>query len=81
MKTFIFKVALEPDAEGWHVHCPALAKYGTATWGETKDKALHNIQEVIEMIVQELLEEGTPIPEEPRGEVTVSEEPVVAVTV
>lgn len=45
-------MALEPDAEGWHAHCPTLDKYGAATWGETKDKALHNIQEVIEMIVR-----------------------------
>jgi len=81
VKTYIFKVVLEPDGEGWHVYSPALDKYGAATWGETKEKAVRHIQEVIEMIVEELLEEGTPIPEEPREAVTVSEEPVVTVTV
>lgn len=80
MKTYVFKVVLEPDAEGWHVHCPALDKFGAATWGETKEKALRNIQEVIEMVVEELAEEGTAIPEEPHSEVTVSEEPLVTVT-
>ena len=80
MKTYIFKVVLEPDAEGWHVSCPALRPYAAATWGSTQEEALKHIKEVIEMIVEELQEEGTPIPEEPREEVIVSPESWISVT-
>lgn len=65
MKTYLFKVVLEPDAEGWHVYCPVLRPYAAATWGKTQEEALTHIKEVIEMIVEELQEEGTPIPEAP----------------
>lgn len=80
MKTYVFKVVMEPDAEGWHVRCPALAPHGAATWGKTKEEALQHIREVVEMILEELAEEGAPVPEEPHGAVTVSEEPLVTVT-
>ncbi len=79
MKTYIFKVVLEPDEEGWHVHCPVLDKYGAATWGKTQEEGLKHIREVIEMVVEELQEEGTPIPQEPREEVMISEESWITV--
>jgi predicted RNase H-like HicB family nuclease len=50
---------------------------GGATWGKTREEALKNIQEVIEMIVEELAEEGEAIPADAA---TVSEEPLVTVT-
>ncbi|MBI3089138.1 MAG: hypothetical protein HYY96_00605 [Candidatus Tectomicrobia bacterium] len=80
MKTYTFKVVLESDGEGWHVRCPALDHYGAATWGETKEQALDHIQEVIELILEELREEGLPIPDGQAEEVAVSEEPSVTVT-
>ncbi len=77
MKSYTFRVVLEPDEDVWHVSCPALVRLGGATWGKTQEEALKNIQEVIEMIVEELMEEGKPIPTDAAA---VSEEPLVTVT-
>ena len=90
MKTYSFKVVLEPDedAQGdaaWFAYCLALEDVGAATSGRTREEALHNINEVVRMIVQEFIEEGKPLPEGPAGSVEieeVSEEaPRIAVTV
>jgi predicted RNase H-like HicB family nuclease len=76
MKTYVFRVVIEPDEDRWSAHCPALRVYGAATWGNTQEEALKHIQEVVQMVVEELLEDGEPIPED----VQVSQEPLVAVT-
>ena len=81
MKTYVFRVIVEPDEDRWAASCPALAKYAATTWGDTQEEALKNIQEVVQMVVQELAEDNEPIPEEPAEEVTVTNEPRVAVTV
>ena len=80
MKTYVFRVVVEPDENRWAAYCPVLEKYGAATWGYTEAEALKNIQEVVEMIIEEMVEEKEPIPEEPKEEVFVSSEPRVAVT-
>ena len=54
-----------------------LGVLGGATQGRTKEEALARINEVIELILEELLEEGEPIPED----VQVSQDPLVAVTI
>jgi predicted RNase H-like HicB family nuclease len=77
MKTYLFKVVVEPDEGAWSAYCPALAELGAATWGNTQEEALKHIHEVVEIIVQELVEDGEPIPED----IQVSEEPLVSVTV
>ena len=81
VKTYVFRVVVEPDEDKWAVHCPALLKYAATSWGDTREEALKNIQEVIELIVQELTEDGEAIPDQPAEEVTVSTEPRVAVTI
>lgn len=91
MKTYNFKVVVEPDEDfdgnpsGWHAYCPALVKVGGSTWGETKEEALKNISEVVHMIVEEFIEDGTPLPEGPQDSVEVEEvslqEPRIAITV
>jgi predicted RNase H-like HicB family nuclease len=91
MKTYNFKVVLEPDqdfdgnASGWHAYCPALESLGGSTWGETREEALRHIGDVIRMIVEESIEEGRPLPEGPRDSVEVYEvsqdQPRIAVTV
>ncbi|MBV9760337.1 MAG: type II toxin-antitoxin system HicB family antitoxin [Acidobacteriaceae bacterium] len=92
MKTYTFKVILEPDQDfdgnpaGWHAYCPALEPLGGSTWGETREKALTNINEVVHMIVQELIADGEPLPQGPRDSVEVEdishqEQPRIAVTV
>jgi len=90
MKTYTFKVVVEPDedAQGnpaWHAYCPALESMGAATSGHTREEALSKINEVVHMIAQEFIEEGKPLPDGPEDFVEVEEvsqeEPRIAVTV
>ena len=80
MKTYVFRVVIEPDEDRWFALCPILEDKGAATWGYTKEEALKNIQEVVQMIVEELIEDGKPIPQKPKEEVQVFSEPRVVVT-
>jgi predicted RNase H-like HicB family nuclease len=75
--TYTFRIVVEPDEDRWRAHAPALEAQGASTWGDTREEALTNIREVLEMIVGELAEEGSSVP----ADVGVSEEPLVAVTV
>ena len=77
MKTYIFRIVVEPDEDRWSAYCPALHCLGAATWGNTQAEALQHINEVVQLIIQELLEDGEPIPED----VQVSSELLVSVTV
>ncbi len=77
MKSYVFKVELEPDAEGWRAFCPPLEDVGASTWGKTREEALDNIREVLIMVVSEFAEDGRPIPEVEH--ITVSEGPLVSV--
>jgi predicted RNase H-like HicB family nuclease len=77
VKSYVFPVVLEPDADAWHVYVPKMESEGAATWGKTREEALRNIQEVMEMIVAEYLEEGRELP----GYVTVRDQPAVAVNI
>ena len=81
MKTYTFKVVVEPDEDRWHAYCPALKQYGAATWGTTEEEAFHHIQEVVQMVIEELNEDGIAIPEGPKGDVEVYSDPRVAITV
>jgi len=67
MKTYTFKVVAEPDEDRWHAYCPALEQYGATTWGNSHEEALKHIQEVVQMVIEELAEDGIPIPEGPRS--------------
>jgi predicted RNase H-like HicB family nuclease len=78
MKTYNFRVVVEPDEDAagnpaWHAYCPALESIGGATSGRTREEALHNINAVINMIVQEFIDEGRPLPEGPDDSVEVKE--------
>lgn len=77
MKSYVFPVVVEADGEAWRAYVPDLEEKGAATWGHTKDEALKNIQEVLQMVVEELIEENQPIPQS----VTVFDQPVIAVSV
>lgn len=77
VNTYIFPVVLEQADEAWHVCVPELEHKGAATWGATKEIALRNIQEVMQMIVEEMLEDGERLPES----VQVSNRTAVAVNV
>lgn len=58
MQTYIFQVELEPDEDGWHIFYPPWRNIGAATWGRTREEAMQNIREVLEMILEEFEEEG-----------------------
>ena len=77
MKTYVFRVVIEPDEDVWAAHCPALLKQGASTWGNTEEEALKHINEVVQMVIAELIEDGESIPQD----IQVSEDPLVAVTV
>lgn len=77
MRSYVFPVVIEPDEDVWRAYVPDLESKGAATWGHTKEDALRNIQEVAQMVIEELLEDGESLP----ASVTVTDQPVVAVTV
>ena len=77
MKTFVFKVVIEPDEDRWHAYVPELESRGAATWGKTREEALRNIQEVAQVVIEEMLEDGEAVPEG----IMVRDEALVSVTV
>jgi predicted RNase H-like HicB family nuclease len=81
MKTYTFTVVVEPDEGGYHAYCPALRSLGAVTQGATEEEALKNINEVVQMIIEELREDGLPLPDPSGGDVEVFEGARVAVTI
>jgi len=81
MKTYLFRVVIEPDEDRWFAYCPILEEKGVATWGYTKEEALKNLEEVLRMTIESMIEYGEEIPQEPEQEVQVFSEPKVAITV
>lgn len=77
MKTYIFPITLEQSDDAWHVFVPGLESRGAVTSGKTRDEALRNIQEVLQMVVGEYLEKGEALP----PMVTVADQPSVAVSI
>ncbi len=79
MKTYVFRVVVEPDEDRWSAICPMLESQGAATWGHTREEAVKNIQEVLQMTLESMAAHGESMPEEPQ-EVQVFPEERVAVT-
>ncbi len=77
--TYTFKVVVEPDEGGYHAYCPALRRFGAITQGSTAAEALKNINEVVQMIMDELKEDGMALPS--HDDVEIFEGTRVAVTV
>ncbi len=63
MKSYVFKVVVEPDADKWYACVPELESEGAASWANTSEEAFRNIQEVASMVVDGTMEDGEPIPE------------------
>jgi predicted RNase H-like HicB family nuclease len=76
-KSYVFPVVVEEDGKAWRAYVPELESKGAATWGHTREEALKNIQEVLQMMVEEMVEDGEPVPKA----ATVFNQPVVAVSV
>ena len=79
MKTYVFKVVVEPDDDVFAAYCPALK--GCVTWGKTETEALKNIKDAVEAYVEDMIEAGDPIPEDIPEEVQILTNPAVSVTV
>ena len=76
-KSYVFRVVVEPDGDKWRACVPELEAKGAATWGHTREESLKNIQEVRRMVLEEMIEDGEPVPKA----VKVFDRPVVAVRV
>lgn len=62
MKTYDFKVILEPDESGGYViSCPSLP--GCYSQGETLEQALENIKEAIALCLEDMESQGEEIPD------------------
>ncbi len=81
MKTYVFRVVVEPDDDGWVAYSPALKERGGATWGYTSEEALENIRQVLQLTVESLVKQGESIPENPETDVQVFTEPRVAINI
>ncbi len=87
MKTYNFKVVIEPDEDsdgnpsGFHAYAPLLERQGASTWGATEAEAIKNIEDVLHFVLESMREHGEDIPEEPADQVEVTVEPRVAITV
>ena len=78
VKSYVFKVVVEPDEfedgrKAFSAHCPDLP--GALTWGNTEAEALDKIKEAIQLVVEELQNQGKEIP------APAIESPAVLVTV
>ena len=62
MATYRFKAVIEPDDGHWYAYCPDLVEQGGATWGDTREGALANLEEVVRMVVASMLEHGDQLP-------------------
>ncbi len=80
MKTYVFRVVVEPDDDRWFAYAPALESLGGATWGHTREEALKNLREVLQMTVEGLRAHGQAIPEQPLEDVQVFDDSQVAVS-
>ena len=59
MRNIKFPVIIEKDADGYFAICPDLQ--GCYTQGETYEQALSNIKEVIDLIIEDMTENGEEI--------------------
>jgi predicted RNase H-like HicB family nuclease len=76
VKSYIVPIVVEPDEDVWRAYAPELEGNGAATSGRTRDEALQNIQDVTQMVIEAMVEDGEPLP----SSVAESEQPVVAAT-
>ena len=62
MKTYDFKVILEPDESGGYViSCPSLP--GCYSQGENPEEAMENIKEAIALCLEDMESQGEEIPD------------------
>ncbi len=67
MRSYTFKVVIENDefsdgTPAYHAYVPALRDKGGSTWGHTVVEALANIHVVVGLALEDMVENGEPIP-------------------
>lgn len=78
MNTYVFRVELVKEDDGrWSAGVPALP--GCATWGYTREEALHNLHDAVEAYIRDMQKAGEEVPQD--ATIQVINEPAVAVTV
>ncbi|MBI2433388.1 MAG: type II toxin-antitoxin system HicB family antitoxin [Candidatus Hydrogenedentes bacterium] len=77
MKSYTFPIEVEPDEDRWFARVPDLESQGAATWGYTRDEALRNMEEVAQMVIEAMLEDGLELP----ASVKISDQPLISVHV
>ncbi len=78
MQSYVFNVELVHETDGrWSAGIAALP--GCATWGNSREEALRNIQDAAEAYIRAATKVGRKVPT--GAAVRVSDEPVVAVTI
>ena len=81
VKTYVFRIVVEPDEDRWFAYAPLLKTQGAATWGYTREEAFKHIAEVVLMTVMSMVRHGESVPEESRRASRVVPEQQVAVAV
>lgn len=59
--TFPFVLAQDGSRRGrivYRAYIPELESRGVATWGYSQEEAIRNLQEVAQMVIEDLLDEG-----------------------
>lgn len=84
LKAYTFRVILEEDPfedgrMAYHAWVPALQQHSCYAWGYTVEETLENLRDIVEMVIEELQEEGKPIPTEPTEQVVIREGPQITV--
>jgi predicted RNase H-like HicB family nuclease len=83
VQSHVFRVVIEEDrfedgSPAYHAFCPALK--GCHTWGHSPEEALANIREAAELYVEDLIDAGDPIPDNPQDGTIVIPAPAVVVS-
>ena len=84
MKSYVLKVVFEkdkwpdePDEKAlWRAYVPALP--AAHAWGDTQHEALENLKNAVDLIIEDMRENGESIPADAVAH--VSDEPLLAVT-
>ncbi len=58
MKTYLFRVELEPQDDGFRAFYPPWEHIGASIWGSTREEAQQKIQAVLENILDRFADEG-----------------------
>lgn len=62
MKSYTYRIIIEPDGEAYHAYVPSLP--GCHTYGASVEEARMNLREAIELYITQLQSKKTDIPEE-----------------